>query len=48
MRDDAARRLLFREIPESPPTVCGSRGHHTAPEHVHDASGHSAGEAAIR
>ncbi|XDV22902.1 hypothetical protein PO909_027670 [Leuciscus waleckii] len=35
MRDDAACRFLFREIPESPPAVCGSRGHHTPPEHVH-------------
>lgn len=45
MCDDAARRFLLREISESAATVGGGRGHHSAQEHVHDAAGHSAGNA---
>lgn len=44
MRDDATGWFLLREVSESPPTVGGCGRHHTAPEHVHHAPGHSAGE----
>lgn len=44
LRGHATGRLLLRQVPESPAPVSRGRGHHPAQEHVHCASGHSAGK----